>query len=80
MAPLRTVTAKVAATTVRKARSGLPNVPTAVVAATTASTAAVAACIPPTTPRVPVLQAKIASVNAAAPRYRAMPSGMKSSR
>ena len=68
MPPLRTVTTRVAATTVRKARSGLPYALTAVVAATTPSTAAVAACMPPTTPRVPALQARIASVSAAAPR------------
>ncbi len=68
MAPQRTVTTRVAATTVRKARSTLPYALTAVVAATTASTAADAACMPPTTPRAPALQARIASVSAAAPR------------
>ncbi len=79
-APDRTVTTRVAATTVRKARSMLPNAVTAVVAATIARTAAAAGCRLPTTPREPPRHARIASVSAAAPRYRLMPSAMKSAR
>ena len=77
--PHRTVTTRLAATTVTKARSMLPNAVTATVAETVASTTAVAGCSPPTTPREPASQAKIPSVSAAAPRYRLMPSAMKSS-
>ncbi len=75
MPPQSSVTTSVAAITVTNARSVLPKVARAVVVATTARTAATASCRPPMTPRGPILHALIPSVTAAAPRYRAIPSG-----
>jgi hypothetical protein len=66
--PVNNVMIMVAATTVKNARLRLPTASRAVVVATTASTAAAASCTLTTTPRVPALQARIASVNAAATR------------
>ncbi len=78
--PVRTVTTMVIATTVTNARLELPNVCSAVVVATTASTATTAPCTLPTTPRAPDLHARIASVIAAATRYRPMPSAKNCAR
>ena len=65
---VRSVITTVAATTVRKARLTLPVASNAALAATIARTAAAASWTVPTTPRTPALQARIASVSAAAIR------------
>src|SRR5262245_54773403 len=66
--PVSSVTTRVAATTLRKPRSGPPYAVTAVLNPTIAITAAVVSRRPPTTPRDPARHAKTARVTAAAPR------------
>ena len=66
--PVSAVTTRVAAMTVRKARSRLPKVARAVFVATTASTAAAASWTLPITPRPPALQAMMPRVSAPATR------------